>query len=126
MLGNLVDQYVAQNLSLPPETVWGNVLPLLLSADLRLGNLECVISDKGKKWQPLFKPFHFRASPRAIAILRSASFDCVTLANNHVLDYGPEALLDCLDPLRQADLPYTGAGSTLNEAVNPMFLQMPN
>ena len=126
MLGRLVDQYVVQNLSLPPETVWGDVLPLLRSADVRLGNLECVISDKGKKWRPVLKPFHFRASPRAIAILRAASFDGVTLANNHVLDYGPEALLDCLDRLRQADLPYTGAGSTLHEAVNPMFLQMPH
>ena len=99
MLGRLVDQYIVQNLSLPPETIWGNVLPLLLEADLRLGNLECVISDKGKKWQPLFKAFHFRSSPRAIEILRTASFDCVTLANNHVLDYGPEAFLDYYDHL---------------------------
>ena len=126
MLGRLVDQYIVQNFSLPPETVWGDVLPLLLSADLRLGNLECVISDKGKKWNPLFKPFHFRASPRAIEILRTASFDCVALANNHVLDYGPEALLDCLDRLRQAHIPYTGAGATLKEALTPAFLQMDN
>jgi poly-gamma-glutamate synthesis protein (capsule biosynthesis protein) len=126
MLGRLVDQYVVQNLSLPRETIWGDVLPLLLSADLRLGNLECVISDKGEKWRPLFKAFHFRASPRALEILRAASFDCVTLANNHVLDYGPEALLDCLDRLGQADFPFTGAGSTLKEALTPVFLQLPN
>ena len=123
MLGRLVDQYMVQNHSLPPETIWGNVLPLLLVADFRLGNLECVISDKGKKWHPLMKPFHFRASPRAIEILRTASFDCVTLANNHVLDYGPEALMDCLDRLRQADLPYTGVGPTLRDALTPAFLQ---
>ena len=126
MLGRLVDQYVVQNLSLPPETVWGDVLPLLLSADLRLGNLECVISDKGKKWQPLFKAFHFRASPRAIEILHAASFDCVTLANNHVLDYGSDALLDCLARLRQRNIPYTGAGTTLQEALSPAYLQLPN
>ena len=126
MLGRLVDQYIVRNLSLPPETIWGDVLPLLKSADLRLGNLECVISDKGKKWQPLFKAFHFRASPRAIEILRKASFNCVTLANNHVLDYGPEALLDCLDLLGQADIPYTGAGSSLREAFTPAFLQFSN
>ena len=123
MLGRLVDQYVVQNLALPPETIWGDVLPLLRSADFRLGNLECVVSDKGKKWQPLFKPFHFRASPRAMEILRAASFDCVTLANNHVLDYGPEAFLDCLDRLRQADFLFTGAGATLSEALIPAFLQ---
>ena len=78
MLGRLVDQNVVQNLSLPPETIWGNVLPLLLEADLRLGNLECVISDKGKKWQPLFKAFHFRASPRAIEILPAPLSTCAS------------------------------------------------
>ena len=126
MLGRLVDQYVVRNLSLPPRTIWGDVLSLLLATDVRLGNLECVISDKGEKWNPLFKPFHFRASPRAIEILQSASFDCVTLANNHALDFGPQALLDCLDRLNQAAIPYTGAGSTLNEARTPAFLKMSN
>lgn len=126
MLGRLVDQYIVRNLTLPPEAIWGDVQRLLLSADLRLGNLECVISDKGKKWQPLFKAFHFRASPRAIELLRAASFDCVTLANNHVLDYGPDALLDCLDQLRQAQIPFTGAGPGLKEAMRPVFLQLPN
>ena len=126
MLGRLVDRYIVRNLSLPPETIWGDVLSLLLSADLRLGNLECVVSDKGKKWQPFFKPFHFRASPRAIEILRAASFNCVTLANNHVLDYGQEALLDCLTLLEEAGIPYTGAGSNLHAALKPAFLQFPS
>ena len=126
MLGRLVDQYIVQNLAIPPETIWGDVLPIMRSTDLRLGNLECVISDKGQKWQPLFKAFHFRASPRAIEILRAASFDCVTLANNHVLDYGPDALLHCLELLGQAEIPYTGAGSSLREALTPAVLHFSN
>lgn len=126
MLGRLVDRGIVQDLSLPPKTIWGDVLPLLLSADVRLGNLECVISDKGKKWRPLMKPFHFRASPRAVEILRAASFNCVTLANNHVLDYGHEALRDCLSLLEQAGIACTGAGSNLQEALNPAFLQLPD
>lgn len=126
MLGRLVDHYVVQNSKLPPETIWEDVLPLLLAADVRLGNLECVISDKGKKYKPFLKPFHFRASPRAIEILQAASFNCVTLANNHVLDYGPEALLDCFALLDQAKIYHTGAGSTLKDALRPAFLQFPN
>src|SRR5215475_9413414 len=96
MLGRLVDQYVIQNRSVRPHTLWGDVLPIMLGADCRLINLECVISDKGEKWHPTTKAFHFRASPRAIDFLRAAQVDGVTLANNHVLDYDTDALLDCL------------------------------
>lgn len=96
MLGRLVNQHVVEDLSLPPAAAWGDTLPLFHSADLRLINLERVISSKGEKWRPLIKPFHFRAHPRALEILRAARIDGVTLANNHVLDYGDEALKECL------------------------------
>jgi len=49
MLGRLVDAEVIRNARLPPATVWGDVLPLLLATDLRLLNLECVISQCGQK-----------------------------------------------------------------------------
>ena len=126
MLGRHVDLYVVRNASVPPEAIWGDVLPLLSSANLRLGNLECVISTRGKKWRPLIKPFHFRAHARAIEILQAAQFNCVTLANNHTLDYGPEALLDCLSLLDQARVPHAGAGPHLNAAITPAFLETPN
>ncbi|MEI8016296.1 MAG: CapA family protein [Nitrospira sp.] len=85
MLGRLVDQYVIRNQSIGPDKIWSDVLPLLLKADRRLINLECVISDRGREWQPDSKVFHFRAHPRAIDFLCSAKVDCVTLADNHVL-----------------------------------------
>ena len=66
MLGRLVDQYVIQNQSIGPDKIWSNVLPLLLDADRRLINLECVISNQGREWRPGSKAFHFRAHPRAI------------------------------------------------------------
>ena len=66
MLGRLVDQYVVQNGSVRPEALWSDVLPLMLSAECRLMNLECVISSEGEKWHPTTKAFHFRAQPRAI------------------------------------------------------------
>jgi poly-gamma-glutamate synthesis protein (capsule biosynthesis protein) len=123
MLGRLVDDTVIWNTLLPPATVWGNVLPLLLEADLRFVNLECVISQSGQKWQPEQKAFHFRASPRAIEVLQSARIDGVTLANNHILDYGPEALLECLTFLDRAGIPHAGAGRNLREALTPMLVE---
>jgi len=123
MLGRMVNDIVIRNTRLPPATVWGNVLPLLLEADLRLVNLECVISQRGQKWQPEQKAFHFRASPRAIEFLQAARIDAVTLANNHILDYGLEALRECLSLLDRAGIPHAGAGRNLRDALIPMLIE---
>src|SRR5512139_17734 len=125
MLGRLVDLYVIQNRSVRPEALWGDILPAMLAADCRLINLECVISDRGEEWRPTTKAFHFRTRPRAIDFLQAAKIDGVTLANNHVLDYGPEALLDCLRRLDQADIKRAGAGATSEEAAAPLVLDLP-
>ncbi len=125
MLGRLVDRYVIQNQSIGPDKIWSDVLPLLLKADRRLVNLECVISSRGREWQPESKAFHFRAHPRAIEFLRAAQIDCVTLANNHVLDYGTEALLDCLALLDRGGIKRTGAGASLLEALAPALVDLP-
>lgn len=122
MLGRLVSATILEPPILPPTMVWGDVLPLLLEADLRLINLECVISHTGRKWRPQEKAFHFRAVPRAIDVLRAARIDCVTLANNHVLDYGPDALLECLTLLHRGDILHTGAGRNLEEALRPAII----
>ena len=124
MLGRLVDDIVIQNSRLPLATVWGDVLPLLLEADLRFINLECVISQSGQKWQPQQKAFHFRASPRAIEVLQAARIDAVMLANNHILDYGTEALLECLMFLDRADIRHAGAGRNLRDALAPVPIEL--
>lgn len=122
MLGRLVDEYIVRDRARPPETVWGDVLPLLQSADRRFVNLECVISRRGYEWRPDTKAFHFRADPRAVDILRAARIDCVTLANNHILDYGEEALSECLALLDRAAIRHTGAGLNLRDALAPVFI----
>lgn len=85
-------------------------------------NLECVISQCGQKWQPEQKASHFQASPRAIEVLQAARIDAVTLANNHILDYGPEALLECLTFLDRAGIPHAGAGRNLRDALTSMLV----
>ncbi|PJA77677.1 MAG: capsular biosynthesis protein [Nitrospirae bacterium CG_4_9_14_3_um_filter_51_5] len=123
MLGRLVNRYVMSNSALSPEAIWGDTLPLFNAAGCRLINLECVISTRGQPWNPRLKPFHFRANPRAIEILQAARVDCATLANNHVLDYGPDALLDCLTFLDEAHIQHTGAGAHMDEALKPALLE---
>lgn len=125
MLGRSVDQYMIRNPSIAPDRIWSDVLPLLLKADRRLVNLECVISGQGSEWHPATKAFHFRAHPRAIECLRAARIDCVTLANNHILDFGTDALLECLALLDRAGIKRTGAGASRTEALLPAILDLP-
>ena len=126
MLGRLVNQYVIQNRSVRPNALWGDVLPIMQGADCRLINLECMISNQGEPWHPTTKEFHFRANPRALDFLLAAKIDGVTLANNHVLDYGTDALLDCLKLLDRTGIKRTGAGATLEEACIPALFRLPD
>jgi poly-gamma-glutamate synthesis protein (capsule biosynthesis protein) len=125
MLGRLVNQRMVENPSVRPEALWGDVLPVMFTADCRLINLECVISSQGAKWRPTTKAFHFRAQPRALEFLHAAHIEGATLANNHVLDYGPDALLDCLTLLDAGKIQRAGAGTTLEEAVAPALFSLP-
>ncbi|MFN7088531.1 MAG: CapA family protein, partial [Candidatus Paceibacteria bacterium] len=123
MLGRLVDEYILQDQTIPSTYVWGDILPLLHNADLRFINLECVISEKGQPWTKTPKVFHFRARPRAIESLQSAKIDYASLANNHILDFGKEALFECLELLSQAGIKFSGAGRNINEALTPAFIE---
>ncbi len=71
----------------------------------------------------LCKVFHFRADPLAITALQQAGIDCVTLANNHVLDYEEDAFLEMLALLRERGIAYTGAGCDREEARRPALLR---
>lgn len=95
----------------------------LAEADLVLLNLECCVSSRGARWTAPGKPFHFRAPPRAAGLLAELGVDCVTLANNHALDYGYEALHDTLDHLARAGVRCVGAGDRLPEARTPVVLR---
>jgi poly-gamma-glutamate synthesis protein (capsule biosynthesis protein) len=121
MVGRGVSAALAQR---HPESFWGSVLPSLLSADAVFANLECAITDRRQPWQKMPKGFHFRADPAAVGILRAARIRCVSLANNHTLDFGEEGLLDTVRHLDSAGIRHGGAGSSLAEADEPVVLDV--
>lgn len=94
MLGRLVNETIRHR---GASYVWGDTLPLIKKADLRLINLECVIAKDGAPWDKTPKMFFFRADPHAIDVLKIAGENYVSLANNHTLDFGEEALLEMLN-----------------------------
>src|SRR3989344_4240990 len=86
---------------------------VLRAADLTIGNLEGPISNKGTRVGSIYS---FRMDPRYIEGLTFAGFDVLSLANNHMWDYGREALIDTADRLRAAGIGTAGAGRNFNEA----------
>lgn len=95
------------------------VAHLFQGADIRLVNLECVVSTIGS---PGDKVFTFRAHPRVLPVLRR-HVDAVTLANNHSGDYGREAFADMLGLLERAGIAQTGGGRNLAEAHQPLLIE---
>ncbi|HAM36023.1 MAG TPA: capsular biosynthesis protein [Elusimicrobia bacterium] len=85
-----------------------------LDADILFGNLECPLSKRGRKTEG--KTWTFRALPRSLTALKAAGFNLVNIANNHVMDYGPDAFEDTLKALREHDLPFIGGGRNRDEA----------
>ncbi|MFI1968793.1 CapA family protein [Streptomyces cinnamoneus] len=109
MLGRCVAERLEQEPR--PATVLSAALRgLVAGADAFVLNLECCVSDRGEPWPAPGKPFFFRAPPAAATVLADLGADCVTLANNHALDYGFDALADTRALLTRAGVRSVGAG----------------
>jgi poly-gamma-glutamate capsule biosynthesis protein CapA/YwtB (metallophosphatase superfamily) len=102
-----------------PETIFQYVADTLRSADITAANCDQTYSDKGS----LIHGHGTNSEPRNIAALQYAGFDVVSLANNHVLDRGSEALLDTIVRLKASGIPCLGAGKNLAEARQPIVLE---
>jgi poly-gamma-glutamate synthesis protein (capsule biosynthesis protein) len=101
-----------------PDSAFGPISAVLSSTDLTMVNLETAVTDRGT---PQPKTFHFRAPASAFAALRAAGIDLVTVANNHVLDYGQVGLADTLAAAKAADFPLVGAGTDASQAWMPWY-----
>lgn len=121
MLGRLVDEAIPKR---APESFWGDCLGVLKTADAVFANLECAITTSFQTWRRTPKVFHFGARPAAVDILKAANVRYVSLANNHVLDFEEEGLLDTLAALDQAEIAHAGAGRTLSEAMTPALVDV--
>ena len=115
---------VAERLHDDPKAtlVSPEVLAVAAEADVTILNLECCISERGERWPDPSKPFFFRAPPVAVDTLRALGVGCVTLANNHALDYGTVALADTFAHLEAAGIAWVGAGPDLAAARSPALL----
>ncbi len=93
---------------------------ILAAAEVRIGNLECVVATQGRA-DPA-KIYSFRAHPRTLNVLKR-HLDVVALANNHSGDFGPQAFAQMLGLLEQANIPYVGGGRDLARAHAPHVIE---
>lgn len=103
-----------------PDYPWRETADLLRESDIAVANLECAVSNRGTPEPD--KEFTFRADPKVLNGAANAGVDVLTLANNHVLDFGREAMLDTINLIKEQNIGCTGAGTNEDEASTPAVL----
>lgn len=112
---------IAELVKKSPEEPFIFVLDELRKSDLIFGNLECSLSNRGN---PLKNKCCLYSPPETLKSLKSAGFNIISLANNHVFDYGFEGFKDTISLLKKESISYFGAGKNLEEARRPVILRI--
>lgn len=99
-----------------------NVLRLMQDADVFYLNHEYCIGTSGTPTTQ--KTYRFQAKPERMDILKEMGTDLVCLANNHVFDYGEEAMIETCDLLDEAQIQYVGGGRNFDEATKPAYFDV--
>jgi poly-gamma-glutamate synthesis protein (capsule biosynthesis protein) len=102
----------------PPAEMWGDLRSRMLATDAVIANLETPITTHAVKWHG-WKTFNFRADPLVLDALKVGNIKCLALANNHMLDYGSQGLIDTLKHLDAAGIAFAGAGIDADQAMEP-------
>ena len=117
------DFYIADNRMNQP-LIDSSIRDLFVSADYRIVNLETPLTQDEPKNRILKTGPHLRSSSKTmIPYLKQLKVNLVTLANNHILDYGAEGLANTFDSLQKDEINYVGAGKNLNEASKPFSIE---
>lgn len=96
-----------------------DTVKVMKDSDLMVVNSEFTVSERGSAMRG--KQYTFRAHPSRLKIYEEMGVDLVTLANNHVYDFGRDAFLDMLDAFDEIKMPRIGAGRNLEEAMKPYY-----
>ena len=105
------------------EYIWGDTLDIFkqIKPDVRIINLETSITANNDYWQG--KGINYRMHPKNIPCLTAAHIDCCVLANNHVLDWGYQGLVDTINILDDVKIKTAGAGMNIKQAESPAIIK---
>ncbi len=105
------------------KELFAGAKPLLAGRDIVFGNLETPVSYRGTPYPGKFPDITFRAPPGILLGIREAGFTVLSIANNHISDYGAEALGDTIAALDAAGIARCGAGRDGEDARRPAVLE---
>jgi poly-gamma-glutamate synthesis protein (capsule biosynthesis protein) len=94
----------------------------LAGADIRFGQCERVYSERGQL-QLHSGGSHSRLKPHMAEVFKACGFNVLSVASNHAMDWGPDALLDTIELLRGQGFQVMGGGRNLEEARKPVFIE---
>ena len=103
--------------------LFDGIRPYTEGVDTLFLNLETPISDRGSAVEE--KAYTFRSSPKAGGMLKKEGVHAVTLANNHILDFGAQALFDTFSTLTQSGVAFAGAGKNWQDASKAALVKTP-
>jgi hypothetical protein len=106
---------------LPSIDIFGQVTSLFRSSDLVIANLESPLVDSGT---PVPGKCTLRGTTDWANVIKDAGIGFVSLANNHMMDYGVEGLKSTIKACKEAGLYYAGAGENIQEACEPVYINV--
>jgi len=116
-----VTEYVNRNIDSDVSAIFGDLNPLIESADLSAINIEFPLT---KSANPINKSGPcFKGDPIAIEPIAKAGFDLICMSNNHTLDFGIEGMVETMSLASQHGLDNVGCGKTLDDARKPFVVQ---
>ncbi len=118
MLGSWIEQVIAARGYGYPFV---HVDSIMRDAELVFVNLEAPF---GKGDSAFDKEYAFRVSSDLVQVLKAGRINVVSLANNHIMDFGFGALRETMDLLRRNEIGFSGAGANLAEARKPALFEV--
>ena len=100
---------------------WEMVKEYFQNDDITIGNLETSITTGGVIWPD--KAYNFRSYPANLESMENAGIDVLALANNHILDYGYDGLLDTIKHIDNTGIKRVGAGKDKEDAMKPAIIE---
>jgi poly-gamma-glutamate capsule biosynthesis protein CapA/YwtB (metallophosphatase superfamily) len=129
MLDNAISRIIDRR---GPDFPFLNIASELRDMDLVFGNLETPLTTCQEKviwdfskfgWNGKSEPFFLKGPPTAAVGLKNAGFNVVSIANNHILDYGTKGASETMAALRKNGIVPVGFGMNTREAMAPKLIE---
>ena len=121
----MTDSYIGEYIdSYGVDYPFEDIRDILTDDDVTIANFESSISLRGETLKP--KGYGFRSKPYTLEGLVNNGIDTVSLANNHIFDFGEAAFIDTIDSLNEYGIRHVGAGDNINQAEKPLIIEKDN